>query len=88
MAQPGSNQNERTTGELGRLLDSVISRLEALIPQLDQTYLRKDLFETEKRIISDRLDKIESRGEWIVRTVGGLFIAAIFSAVIAITKIK
>jgi hypothetical protein len=82
-----TNFNERTPGELGRLLDSVITRIENLILNLDATYLRKDLFDTEKRIINERLDKIEGRGEWIVRTVGALFIAAVFSTIFVIQKL-
>jgi hypothetical protein len=76
--------DDRTIGEIGRLLDSVLVRLESLVSQLDATYLRKDLFESRMDTVEDRLEKIESRGEWIVRTVGALIIAGVFSAVFVV----
>lgn len=78
---------DRTLGEIGRLLDSTLTRIESLVTQLDATYLRKDLFNQRMEGIEDRLDKIESRGEWVVRTVGALVIAGIFSAVFVISKL-
>lgn len=82
-------------GEVTRRLDDVTSRLEALAVRMESTYVRFDLFEASKQLaetergqIIQRLDKMESRSEWLVRTVGGIIIAAILGLVVATARVK
>lgn len=88
--QPGRYTFE---GEVSRRLDDVTSRLESLAARMETTYVRFDLFEAAKQLqeaertqMSDRVDKLESRSEWIIRTVGGIVIAAILGLVISVTR--
>ena len=82
-------------GEVGRRLDEVTSRLEALAARMETTYVRFDLFEASKQLneteraqLSGRLEKLESRSEWIVRSVGGIIITGLVGIVIAATRVK
>ena len=81
--------------EVSRRMDEVTGRMEALGTRMETTYVRFDLFEASKQLnetermqLSNRLDKMESRSEWIVRTVGGLVIAAVLGVVIAMARMK
>jgi NaMN:DMB phosphoribosyltransferase len=61
---------------------------------VSQTYLRKDVYDSDSERfaqamehITDRLEKMESRSEWVVRTVGGLMIATIVGASVYVGQI-
>lgn len=82
-------------GEVTRRLDDVTSRLEALAVRMESTYVRFDLFEASKQLseterlqMSQRIDKLESRSEWLIRTVGAIIIAALLGVVIATARVK
>ena len=70
-----------------RRLDELTIEVKQMNINISQTYLRKDVYESDtERItqamdhITDRLQKMESRSEWVVRTVGALFIATVVGA--------
>lgn len=91
----GTAGNYTFEGEVTRRLDDVTSRLEALALRMESTYVRFDLFEASKQLseterlqMSQRLDKLESRSEWLLRTVGGIIIAAVLGMVIAAARVK
>lgn len=76
-----------TLGEVMRRLDELTIEVKQMNLNISQTYLRKDVYESDtERItqamdhITDRLQKMESRSEWVVRTVGALFIATVVGA--------
>ncbi len=76
-----------TLGEVMRRLDDLTMEVKQLNLNVGQTYLRKDVYESDSERfsqamehITDRLEKMESRSEWVVRTVGGLMIATIVGA--------
>lgn len=76
--------HEPTLGELMRKLDDLTMEVKQMNLAISQTYLRKDVYESDSERISqamnhitDRIGKMESRSEWVVRTVGALFITAI-----------
>ncbi len=76
-----------TLGEVMRRLDELTIEVKQMNINISQTYLRKDVYESDtERItqamdhITDRLQKMESRSEWVVRTVGALFIATVVGA--------
>lgn len=82
-----------TLAEVSRRLDEVASRLEALAVRMESTYVRFDLFEaskelteTERKGFDLRLEKLESRSEWLIRTVGAIIIAAVLGLVISVSK--
>ena len=80
-------------GEVTRRLDDVTSRLEALATRMESTYVRFDLFEASKQLqeterlqMSQRIEKLESRSEWLIRTVGAIIISAVLGLVIATAR--
>ena len=70
-----------------RRLDDLTMEVKQLNLNVGQTYLRKDVYESDTERISqamdhitDRLEKMESRSEWVIRTVGALSIATVVGA--------
>lgn len=77
-----------------RRLDELTIEVKQMNLNISQTYLRKDVYESDTERISqamehitDRLQKMESRSEWVVRTVGGLFIATVVGASVYVGQI-
>jgi tetrahydromethanopterin S-methyltransferase subunit G len=74
-------------GEIMRRLDDLTMEVKQMNLNVSQTYLRKDVYDSDsERVtqamehITDRLQKMESRSEWVIRTVGALFIATVVGA--------
>ena len=70
-----------------RRLDDLTMEVKQMNLNVSQTYLRKDVYDSDtERItqamshITDRLEKMESRSEWVIRTVGALFILSVVGA--------
>jgi chaperonin GroEL (HSP60 family) len=81
-------------GEIMRRLDDLTMEVKQMNLNIGQTYLRKDVYESDSERISqamehitDRLQKMESRSEWVVRTVGALMIATIIGASLYVGQI-
>ncbi len=77
-----------------RRLDDLTMEVKQMNLNIGQTYLRKDVYESDSERfsqamvhITDRLEKMESRSEWVVRTVGGLMIATIVGASVYVGQI-
>jgi len=83
-----------TLGEVMRRLDELTIEVKQMNLNISQTYLRKDVYESDTERISqamghitDRLERMESRSEWVVRTVGALFIATVVGASVYVGQI-
>ena len=70
-----------------RRLDDLTMEVKQMNLNVSQTYLRKDVYDSDsERVtqamehITDRLEKMESRSEWVIRTVGAPFIATVVGA--------
>ena len=70
-----------------RRLDDLTMEVKQMNLNVSQTYLRKDVYDSDSERfaqamthITDRLEKMESRSEWVIRTVGALFIATVVGA--------
>lgn len=70
-----------------RRLDDLTMEVKQMNLNVGQTYLRKDVYDADSERfsqamehITDRLEKMESRSEWVIRTVGGLFIMSVVGA--------
>ena len=70
-----------------RMLDDLTMEVKQMNLNVGQTYLRKDVYDSDTERISqamehitDRLEKMESRSEWVIRTVVALFIATVVGA--------
>lgn len=80
--------HEPTLGEIMRRLDDLSLAVREIPIRIDETYLRRDVHEAQMDKVTqslnhllERLRKLESRSEWVVRTVGGLVITAALGAV-------
>jgi hypothetical protein len=74
-------------------LNQITTTLEQLTERVDTKYVRFDLFETYKQLdaterlqITSRIDKLEQRSEWLIRTIGGFIITAVLGLVVVGTK--
>jgi tetrahydromethanopterin S-methyltransferase subunit G len=83
-----------TLGEVMRRLDDLTMEVKQMNLNVGQTYLRKDVYDSDSERISqamehitDRLEKMESRSEWVIRTVGALFISAVVGGSIYIGQL-
>jgi chaperonin GroEL (HSP60 family) len=89
-----SDEVKPSLGEIMRRLDDLTMEVKQLNLNVGQTYLRKDVYESDSERfsqamvhITDRLEKMESRSDWVVRTVGGLMIATIVGASVYVGQI-
>lgn len=60
---------------------------------MESTYVRFDLFEaskelseTERKQLEARVVALESRSEWVIRTIGAIIIAAVIGVVLTTSK--
>lgn len=72
-----------------RRLDELSEGMKQLNSSIGETYVRRDVYSADSQKISvtyehmiQRLEKMESRSEWVVRTVGAIFIGAVITATI------
>ncbi|CAB4218136.1 hypothetical protein UFOVP1608_10 [uncultured Caudovirales phage] len=77
---------EPSLGEVVRLLTDLKKQVEELPAKIDQTFVRKDVFSTIVDGMIERLTKLESRQEWLVRTVGAIVILAVVGGALALSK--
>ena len=89
-----SEEVKPSLGEIMRRLDDLTMEVKQMNLNVSQTYLRKDVYDSDSERfaqamehITDRLEKMESRSEWVVRTVGGLMIATIVGASVYVGQI-
>jgi len=80
-------EHEPTLGEVMRRLDDLTMEVKQMNLNISQTYVRQDVYSSDTdniqqamEHITDRLEKMESRSEWVIRTVGALFIATVVGA--------
>jgi tetrahydromethanopterin S-methyltransferase subunit G len=89
-----SEEVKPSLGEIMRRLDDLTMEVKQMNLNVSQTYLRKDVYDSDsERVtqamehITDRLEKMESRSEWVIRTVGALFISTVVGASIYVGQI-
>lgn len=82
-------EHEVTLGEIMRRLDELSEGMKQLNTSIGETYVRRDVYSADSQKISvtyehmiQRLEKMESRSEWVVRTVGAILIGAVVTATI------
>jgi hypothetical protein len=88
------SEHEPTLGEIMRRLDDLTSEVKQINTNIGETYVRRDVYSSDSarfqqamETITDRVEKMESRSEWVVRTVGALIIAAIVGGSIYVGQI-
>jgi hypothetical protein len=85
---------EVTLGEIMRRLDDLTSEVKQINTNIGETYVRRDVYSSDSarlqqamETITDRVAKMESRSEWVIRTVGALLIATIVGASVYVGQI-
>jgi hypothetical protein len=87
-------EHEVTLGEIMRRLDDLTTEVKQINTNIGETYVRRDVYSSDSarfqqamETITDRVAKMESRSEWVVRTVGALIIGAIVGGSIYVGQI-
>lgn len=82
-------EHEPTLGEVFRILDDLKAEVKQLNISIGETYVRQDVYSADSERIRvtyehmiERLEKMESRNEWVTRTVGAILIGAIITSTI------
>jgi hypothetical protein len=85
---------EVTLGEIMRRLDELSDGMRQLNSSIGETYVRRDVYSADSQKISvtydhmvQRLEKMENRSEWVVRTVGAILIATVICATIYVKSV-
>jgi hypothetical protein len=85
---------EVTLGEIMRRLDDLTSEVKQINTNIGETYVRRDVYSSDSarlqqamETITDRVEKMESRSEWVIRTVGALLICTIVGASVYVGQI-
>ena len=74
------SQNEPTLSEIMRRLDELSKDVKDLPLRVQEEFVRRETYTAERLHLDDRVSRLESRSEWIVRTIGALVIGLIASA--------
>jgi hypothetical protein len=75
---------EPSLSEILRRLDELALEVKSMPLRFEEMFVLREVYKSEQRHVDDRINKLESRSEWIVRTVGGLVIALVFGVAIVI----
>ena len=85
---------EVTLGEIMRRLDDLTTEVKQINTNIGETYVRRDVYSSDSarfqqamETITNRVEKMESRSEWVIRTVGALLIATIVGASVYVGQI-
>jgi len=74
------SQGEPTLTEIMRRLDELSQDVKDIPIRVQEEFVRRETYTAERRHLDDRVSRLESRSEWIVRTVGALVIGLIVGA--------
>lgn len=78
--------HEPSLSEILRRLDELALEVKSMPLRFEEMFVLREVYKSEQRHLDDRIEKLESRSEWIVRTVGVLVIALVFGAAVMIGK--
>ena len=89
-----TEETQPTLGELMRGLNDLTMEVKQMNINISQTYVRQDVYNSDSARITQameqivfRVEKMESRSEWVIRTVGALIIATVVGASMYIGQI-
>lgn len=78
------SQSEPTLAEIMRRLDELSVDVKNIPAMVNDQFVRREVHETQYKHIERRVFKLESRHEWLVRTVGAIIVTAILGLIITI----
>jgi hypothetical protein len=79
-------QSEPTLGEVMRRLDELSLEVKAIPLRFEEMFVLREVYRSDKEHLHHRVGRLESRSEWVVRTIGALVIGLVFGAAMAFGK--
>jgi hypothetical protein len=79
-------EQEPTLGEIMRRLEELSLEVRSIPLRFEETFLRREVYRSEHSHMTERVHKLESRSEWVVRTVGALVIGVVFGVALMLGK--
>jgi hypothetical protein len=83
MTQPDRRADDITLGEVVRRLDDVSRQLASLAARLDETYLRKDVYEVKHVNLRNDVDEILEQQQWNRRLAVSGIVVPVLATIIA-----
>lgn len=74
------SQGDPSLGEIMRRLDELAQDVKDIPLRVQEEFVRRETYTAERRHFDDRISRLESRSEWIVRTIGALVIGLVVGA--------
>lgn len=69
-----------------RRLDELSIEVKSIPLRFEEMFVLREVYRSDKDHVFDRVSKLESRSEWIVRTVGALVIGVVFGVAMMMGK--
>jgi hypothetical protein len=82
----GGVMSEPTLTEILRRLDELSQDVKEIPLRVQEEFVRREVYASERTHLDDRVRRLESRSEWLVRTIGALVIGLIFGISIMLGK--
>lgn len=74
------SQSEPTLTEIMRRLDELAQDVKDIPKNVEAAFVRSEVYKAERQYLDDRVSRLESRSEWIVRLIGAILITGIITA--------
>ena len=78
------SQSEPTLTEIMRRLDELAADVKNIPAMVNDQFVRREVYNAQHTHIEKRVNRLENRHEWLVRTVGLVIITAILGLIITI----
>lgn len=78
--------SEPTLTEILRRLDELSQDVKEIPLRVQEEFVRREVYTSERTHLDDRVRRLESRSEWLVRTIGALVIGLVFGISIMLGK--
>lgn len=72
--------SEPTLTEIMRRLDELAQDVKDIPKNVEAAFVRSEVYRSERQYLDDRVTRLESRSEWIIRLIGGILLSAIITA--------
>ena len=74
------SQSEPTLTEIMRRLDELAQDVKDIPKNVEAAFVRSEVYKAERQYLDDRVSRLESRSEWIVRLIGAILMSGIITA--------
>ena len=74
-----AEMQEPTLGEIMRRIDELSLDVKSIPLRFEEMFVRREVYRSDQGHLDKRVTSLESRSEWVVRTIGGLVITAVLA---------